>query len=108
MKKGMIKLSVLYANGETKTFNMDYYLAHHIPLVRGLLGDHCKGVAVEIGLAGLGEPDTPAPYIVCGHLYFDSMSDLENSVNANLEQMVGDIPNFTNIQPVVQIGEVVM
>lgn len=108
MKKGMIKLSVLYPNGESKTFNKDYYLDNHIPLVRGLLGDDCKGVAVETGLAGLGEPDTPPPYMACGHIYFDSMSDLQKSVNANLDQMVGDIPNFTNVEPVVQIAEVVM
>ncbi|WP_198675220.1 EthD family reductase [Pleomorphovibrio marinus] len=108
MKKGMIKLSVLYPNGEGKTFDMDYYRDKHIQLVGRLLGDHLKGVAVETGLAGLGEPDTPAPYIVCGHLYFDSMSDLQKSVSANLDQMVGDIPNFTNIQPVVQVAEVVM
>jgi uncharacterized protein (TIGR02118 family) len=108
MKKGMIKLSVLYPNADDVTFDMDYYLDHHIPLVKNLLGDHCKGVEVEKGLAGLGAPDTPAPYIVCGHLFFASMADLHLSVNANLEQMVGDIPNFTNIQLVVQIGEVVM
>ncbi len=104
----MIKLSVLYPNVDDATFNMDYYCDHHLPLVRSLLGDHCKGVEVEKGLAGLPPPDTPAPYIVCGHLFFDSMADLHVSVNANLEQMVGDIPNFTNVQPVVQIAEVVM
>lgn len=104
----MIKLSVLYPNEEAKTFNMDYYLDNHIQLVERLLGNDLKGVAVETGLAGLGDSDTPAPYIVCGHLYFDSMSDLQKSVTANLDQMVGDIPNFTNVQPVVQIAEVVM
>ena len=107
MKKGMIKLSVLYPHGEGSTFDMDYYREKHIPMVAGLLGDACKAASVESGLTGL-EPDTPAPYMTCGHLYFDSMSDLQKSVSANLDRMVGDIPNFTNIQPVVQIGEVMM
>ena len=39
MKKGMIKLSVMYPNGEGKTFDMDYYCNKHIPMVAGLLGD---------------------------------------------------------------------
>ncbi|WP_199856368.1 EthD family reductase [Lunatibacter salilacus] len=107
MKKGMIKLSALYPKGEGKTFDMDYYRDRHIPMVARLLGDACKAASVETGLAGLG-PDTPAPYAACGHLYFDSMEDLQNSFGANIEQIVGDVPNFTNIQPVVQIGEVVM
>ncbi|WP_205603696.1 EthD family reductase [Cyclobacterium sp. SYSU L10401] len=98
MKKGMIKLSVFYPNGGDITFNMDYYFDRHIPLVRSLLGEACKGVEVEKGLAGLGEPDTPAPYLVCGHLFFDSMGDLHKALNVNLDQMAGDIPNFTNAQ----------
>ncbi len=107
MKKGMIKLSAFYINGEGKTFDMDYYREKHIPMVAGLLGDACKAASVETGLAGLGDA-TPPPYAACGHLYFDSMSDLQNSFGANLDQIVGDVPNFTNIQPEVQIGEVVM
>ena len=107
MKKGMIKLSAFYPNGEGKTFDMNYYRDRHIPMVAELLGDACKEAQVEKGLAGLG-PDTPAPYAACGHLYFDSMSDLQNSFGANLEQIVADVPNFTNTQPVVQIAEVEM
>ena len=107
MKKGMIKLSAFYPNGEGKTFDMDYYRDKHVPMVAELLGDACKAASVEAGLAGLGD-DTPAPYAACGHLYFDSMADLQNSFGANIDQIVGDVPNFTNIQPEVQIGEVVM
>lgn len=56
----MIKLCVLYPNGEGKTFDMDYYREKHIPMVAGLLGDACKAASVETKLASL-EPDTPAP-----------------------------------------------
>lgn len=107
MKKGMIKLSVLYPNGEGKTFDMDYYTNQHLPLVRQLLGDACKGADVEAGLSGLGA-DSPSPYAACGHLYFETMAEFQESINANLEQTLGDIPNFTNIEPVVQVGEVLI
>ncbi len=76
---------------------MDYYLDSHIPMVAGLSGDYCKRANVETGLTGLG-PDTPAPYAACGHLFFDSLEDLQNSFGANPEQIVSDIPNFTNVR----------
>ena len=56
MKKGMIKVSVLYPNGEGKSFDMDYYCNTHVPMVGGLLGDAVKGATVEKGLGG-GAPD---------------------------------------------------
>ena len=33
MQKGMIKVSVMYPNGEGKHFDMEYYVNTHIPLV---------------------------------------------------------------------------
>ena len=32
IKKGMIKVAILYPNGEGKTFDMDYYPIKHMPL----------------------------------------------------------------------------
>ncbi len=60
----MIKVSVLYANGEGKTFDMDYYPNKYIPLVGGLLGDTVKGASIEKGLAG-GAPGSVST--ICHH-----------------------------------------
>ncbi|MFT4762075.1 MAG: hypothetical protein ACI9XO_004565 [Paraglaciecola sp.] len=107
MKKGMIKVSVLYPNGEGKSFDMDYYCNKHIPLVGGLLGDAAKGVTVEKGLGG-GTPDSPATYSAMGNLYFDSMEDFGNSFGPNADEIMADLPNFTNIEPIIQISEVMV
>ena len=106
MNKGMIKVSVMYPNGEGKTFDMDYYTKTHIPLVSGLLGDAIKGAAIENGLGG-GAPDSPAPYLAMGHLYFDTMEDFGNSFGPNADEIMADLPNFTNSEPTIQISEVV-
>lgn len=107
MKKGMIKVSVLYPTGPGKTFNMDYYCDKHVPMVAGLLGDAVKGATVEKGLAG-GAPDAPAAYAAMGNLYFDSVADFENSFGPNAEKIMGDLPNFTNSEPVIQVSEVMI
>lgn len=105
MKAGMIKLSVLYPAGEGKTFDMDYYLNSHIPMVAKLLGDAVKGATVEQGLGG-PVPNSPATYAAMGNMYFDSMESFQNSFGPNAPQILGDLPNFTNAEPVVQLSEV--
>lgn len=101
----MIKVSVLYPNNEGGKFNIDYYLNSHIPMVREKLGSALKGVAVDLGL-GSEEPGSRAPYVAMGHLFFDSMEDFESAFGANIEAFKKDVPNYTDIEPTVQISEV--
>lgn len=105
MKKGMIKVSVLYPNGEGKKFDIDYYCNKHLPLVAGLLGDAFKGATVEKGVAGAA-PGVPAPFAAMGNIYFDSMLTFQNAFGPNAEKLMGDLPNFTDIDPVIQVSEV--
>ncbi len=104
-KKGSIKVTILYANGPDKTFNMDYYEQNHMPMVAELMGDAMNSWAIDKGIAS-NAPDQPVPYLAIGYLYFDSLSVYQEAFGPNAAQIVGDIPNYTNIQPVVQISEV--
>lgn len=101
----MIKVSVLYPNGAGKKFDMDYYCNKHIPLVQQKLGSACKQVAVEHGLAG-ATPGAPAAFIAMGHMYFDSAEAFQTAFGPHAEVIMGDIPNYTDIQPTIQISEV--
>jgi len=107
MKPGMIKLSVFYPNQEGKSFDMDYYCNKHIPMVAKLLGDAVKGASVEQGLGG-GAPGEPASFIAMGNLYFDTMESFQNSFGPNAAQIMEDIPNYTNIAPVIQVSKVMI
>jgi uncharacterized protein (TIGR02118 family) len=101
----MIKVSVLYPRKEDTKFDMDYYLKSHIPMVRGKLGPACKGVSVEQGLAG-GGPGTQPTYFAMGHLLFDSVESFQQVFAPHVQAIMGDIPNYSNVQPVIQISEV--
>ncbi|MFI1773027.1 EthD family reductase [Thalassobellus citreus] len=107
MKKGAIKVSVLYPNETGKTFDMDYYCNKHVPMVAGLLGDAVIGATVESGLGG-GAPNEAATYIAMGNLYFETIEAFETSFGPNTEQIMGDLPNYTTIEPVIQISEVMI
>jgi uncharacterized protein (TIGR02118 family) len=102
----MITVSVLYPNTEGSTLDMDYYLAHHIPLVREIFGGSLKGLAVEQGIGG-GAPGSPAPYKVMGRLTFDTIDDFAGAIGPRMQDLSDDIPKFTNVQPLIQISELI-
>lgn len=101
----MIKVSVMYPSGAGRTFDINYYCKTHIPLAQKLLSPALKGVGVEHGIAG-GEPGAPPPYLAIGHLLFDSLDAFMSSFMPHLGALQGDIPNYTNAPPVIQISEV--
>lgn len=101
----MIKVSVMYPNQEGSRFDMAYYCDRHIPLVRQKLGAALKGVAVEQGIGG-AEPGSPPPYLALGHLWFESVEAFLTSFAPHEQAIEGDIPNYTNTQPTIQISEV--
>src|SRR5437763_11909497 len=101
----MIKVSVLYPHSPAATFDMGYYLETHMPMVQRKLGSACKGMAVEQGLAG-GSPDAPPTYIAMGHLLFDSAAAFQAAFAPHAAAIMGDIPNYTKIQPIIQVSEV--
>lgn len=107
MKKGSIKLTVLYPNEAGKTFNMEYYSNNHVALLGKLLGDAVIGATIENGLGG-GAPNSTAPFVAIGNLYFNDMESFENSFGPNAAEIMADLPNYTNIEPTVQISEVVI
>lgn len=107
MKKGMIKVIVLYPSGEGKTFDMDYYINKHMPLAKSLLGDVVKGLTVEKGLAGAA-PDIPVPFMAAASIYFDSVEAFQIAYGPHMDALSSDMPNYTNCEPITLISEVMI
>ena len=103
----MIKVSVLYPNASGAKFDMKYYVTKHLPMVRDRCAPACRGIAAESGLGG-GAPGAPAPYIAVGTLTFDSVAAFQQAFGPHAAEIMGDIPNYTNTTPVVQISEVTL
>jgi len=103
----MIKVSVMYANNPGARFNHDYYRDKHMPLVQARLGANCKYYTVDKGLAG-GAPGAPATYIAMCHIFCDSVEAFQKGMGPHAKEIMGDVSNFTDISPVLQISEVVV
>lgn len=101
----MIKVSVLYPNPPGVRFDFAYYCSQHMDLVRKCLGEACKAIAVDRGVASV-EANSRAPFVAMGHLYFDSLERFQQSFAPHAERIMADLSNFTDSQPLVQISEV--
>lgn len=103
----MIKISIFYPNKKGSRFDIDYYLNKHMPLSIELLSAHpgFKGVSVERGLAG-GTPESDPTYLVMCHFLFDKVESFMEAFIPNSPVLQGDMPNYTDIETVIQISEV--
>ena len=105
IKKGMIKVAILYPNEEGKTFNMDYYSTKHMPMAASLFGKSLKAMSVDKGLAS-GRPNEPIPFLAIGYFFFDDMETYKSAMGPNSAKLGADVPNYTNIKPIIQVSEV--
>jgi len=101
----MIKVSVFYPNKAGSKFDIDYYCNKHMPMVKTALGAACKRADIDQGLGGPA-PGSPATYVAMCHLYFDSVEAFQTAFGPHSETIMGDIPNYTDLQPIIQVSEV--
>lgn len=102
---GMFKVEILYPNGDDKTFDMDYYEKKHMPMVAGFIGKNLKFYEIDKGLAGRTSGDKP-PFAAIGYFYINDVAEYNKAIGQNIDTIINDFKNYTNIQPVVQISEI--
>ena len=102
---GMFKVTILYPNGDGKTFDMDYYEKKHMPMVAGFLGKNLKFYEIDKGISGR-TPNDKVPFLAIGYFYINDVAEYNKAIGQNREAVVNDFKNYTNIQPVVQISEI--
>lgn len=101
----MVKISILYPN--TGRFDMDYYLSTHMSMSikRISAGTGYQGVSVERGLGGATPGSAPSFVALC-HYVFDSVENFMAAFLPYAAELQGDMPNYTDIEPVIQFSEV--
>jgi uncharacterized protein (TIGR02118 family) len=103
----MVRITVLYPNETGKKFDHDYYVNRHMKLVRDRLGKFgLVRTEVDRGQAG-GAPGSVAPFIALGHVYFNRLEDFQKGMAEHGAEIMADIPSYTNIQPQIQISEMI-
>lgn len=101
----MIKVSIFYPHTANASFDINYYVTKHMPMVRDKLGSACKGMAIDQGVGG-GAPGTPPTYVAIGHFLCESVQAFQAAFGPHAKEIMADIPNYTKSQPIVQFSEV--
>ena len=103
----MFNISSIYPRKEGYRFDFEYYLNRHMPMSIELLScaKGFKGVSVERGVE-IDEPRIESSYVAMCHYYFDSLEEFMAAFVPHATELQGDIVNYTNIEPVIQISEV--
>src|SRR5262249_36608127 len=103
----MIKVSVMYPNKPGARFDHAYYRDKHMPLVKNRMGSACLFYTVDKGLAG-GAPGESPTYVGMCHIYCNNVESFQAGFGPHAKEILADIPNYTDLQPVLQISEVVV
>lgn len=103
----MIKASVLYPQTPDAEFDFNYYRDTHMPLVKTRMGDACLRYSIDRGVSG-GEPGTAPTYVAVGHIYCVSVEAFQAGLGPHMAEIGADLVNFTNLQPEMQISEVIL
>ena len=100
----MIRVSIIYNKVEDSTFDYDYYVSSHMPMA----GREFNAARWEVDNIVATPDGNPSPIHCVGHLYFNSMEDLQKAmVEPSVGKVMGDIPNYySGGPPVVLISEI--
>ncbi|MBZ0128705.1 MAG: EthD family reductase [Rhodobacteraceae bacterium] len=98
-----VSLQVLYPVAKGTTFDFGYYMETHFPLVDKHMGKHIASISASKGIAG--GPDVPPGFHAVATMKFSDMDALQAALGA-AAPVLADIPNFTNTEPQMLIGEV--
>ncbi|CAD6443665.1 cfd7a58a-c3a2-48dc-86e4-286ec6c79c84 [Sclerotinia trifoliorum] len=91
-------VTVIYPKTETSTFDLDYYMKTHIPLVQEKWGPHgLKNWTVT-------KLDESTGYSMQALLWFESKEAWANGA-VEAPAIMSDVPNFSSVQPLLVFGE---
>ena len=101
----MATLSVVYPRETGASFDYDYYQNKHLPLAtRRWANAGLTGGEALLGRAAVDGSDSP--YFAIGIIHFESADALMAAVTGeHAEEVIGDIRNFTDVQPIIQVNE---
>ena len=101
----MAIVSVMYPGKSGSKFDMEYYLHTHMTMVSETwTSAGLRGYQVLRGHPGAD--GAPPAFHVIVNMEFSSAEAFQAAVAQSGAKIMGDVPNFTDLQPVLQVSDV--
>ena len=94
----MISVLIMYPRTDDSTFDMDYYVSTHMPMLADALGDACVGWGASTTKGG--------DFQAYGWALVESQEAFDAAMASSGAAIMGDVPNYTNTQPQLIVGDV--
>jgi uncharacterized protein (TIGR02118 family) len=94
-------VTVIYPSKTDQKFDFDYYVTKHIPFVEGIVK---KSIEVRRGISTAN--GAPAAFVCIAAIPIDSVSAFQAMFAKHGAEILADVPNYTNIEPIVQFDEI--
>jgi uncharacterized protein (TIGR02118 family) len=94
----MISVLLMYPKTDDSTFDMDYYVGTHMPMLAEALGDACQSWGASTVKTGDWE--------AVGWALVSSQEAFDEAMKSAGASIMGDVPNYTNVRPQMVIGDV--
>ena len=104
----MFAVVMLYPQTSDSHFNFDYFLSVHLTRIREIFKDlGLVSSQIQAGI-GAGQPGQPAPYACICTFTFETLEGFGQGFAQEGAWIMGDIHNYTNVQPLIQISNIVV
>lgn len=104
----MIRVSVMYPHRDGARMDAAYYAKQHMDMARKAFeGYGLLDIRVDRGLVG-PQPKSSPTYCCVGTLTFKTMDGYKQAFREQGAALMADLPNFTDIEPIVQVSEVLL
>lgn len=102
----MIRIAASYPRQTGKSFNMDYYLHTHLPLVAKKFGPYgLTKIEVDQGVEKPGGGESP--FFAIGYLYFKDIEGFRKAYKEVGGGVIADIMLYTDVKPLIQVGDLI-
>ncbi len=103
----MIRVTFAYPHEEGKKFDWDYFSGKHLPLVHEHLDPlGLTNVEADKGISGT-DPSSMPPFEAVVHMTFGTVEEVHEAFKTAGRPILGDLGNYTDIKPTIQISETV-
>jgi uncharacterized protein (TIGR02118 family) len=97
-------ITVLYPAKDNASFDFQFYLRRHVPLIEDILGKSLHRLEVRRGQPAA---DGTAPlYTAVISIWIADWAAYEAAMAARAKELIDEVPLFTKVMPIIQTDEV--